>query len=200
MHSFACMDKRLQEQITFIMETDKLKRVIRRNYNADGSRLENTAEHSWQITLLALTLAEHAEESVDICKILKMLLIHDLVEIDAGDTYLYGEGDASEKEKKEQEAADRIFGMLPADQGAAYLSIWKEFEAGETAESRFAKAIDRLMPILNNFHSEGRSWKENGIHREQVINKCKGIADGSGKLWDYALQIIDEAYEKVYLR
>jgi putative hydrolase of HD superfamily len=129
-----------------------------------------------------------------------MLLIHDLVEIDAGDTYLYGEGDAAERERKEQQAAERIFGMLPGTQGQEYMSIWQEFEARETAEARFAKAIDRLMPILNNYHSEGRSWIENGISRQQVIDKCKGIAEGAPRLWEYALGIIDDACEKGYLR
>jgi putative hydrolase of HD superfamily len=194
------MSKALQDQINFIMETDKLKRVIRRNYNADGSRLENTAEHSWQISLMALSLVEHANEKVDTCKVVKMLLIHDLVEIDAGDTYLYGDGNTTEKEQKEQQAAERIFGMLPKEQGREYLIIWKEFEARESPEARFAKAIDRLMPILNNFYSEGRSWKENQISREQVIDKCKGIAEGSSELWDFALQLINEAREKHYLR
>jgi putative hydrolase of HD superfamily len=194
------MSKALQDQINFIMETDKLKRVIRRNYNADGSRLENTAEHSWQISLMALSLVEHANEKVDTCKVVKMLLIHDLVEIDAGDTYLYGDGNTTEKEQKEQQAAERIFGMLPKKQGREYLTIWEEFEARESPEARFAKAIDRLMPILNNFYSEGRSWKENQISREQVIDKCKGIAEGSSELWDFALQLINEAREKHYLR
>ena len=194
------MNKALQEQINFIMETDKLKRVIRRNYNADGSRLENTAEHSWQISLMALSLVGHANEKVDTCKVVKMLLIHDLVEIDAGDTYLYGDGNTTEKEQKEQQAAERIFGILPKEQGREYLAIWEEFEARESPEARFAKAIDRLMPILNNFYSEGRSWKENQISREQVIDKCKGIADGSSELWDFALQLINEAREKHYLR
>lgn len=182
------------------METDQLKRVIRRNYNADGSRLENTAEHSWQITLLALTLTEHSNEEVDTLRVLKMLLIHDLVEIDAGDTYLYGEGDVSERERKEQQAAERIFGLLPDDQRSEYRELWQEFEAKASPEARFAKAIDRLMPILNNFYSEGRSWVENDISREQVIEKCNGISLGSEKIWDFALQIINEAKEKGYLR
>ena len=182
------------------METDHLKRVIRRNYNADGSRLENTAEHSWQITLMALTLVEHCDEAVDTFRVLKMLLIHDLVEIDAGDTYLYGEGNAEDIERKEQAAAQRIFGMLPEEQRAEFQQLWHEFEAKESAESRYAKAIDRLMPILNNFHSNGLSWIENDISREQVIEKCNGIAQGSEKLWDFALEIIDKAKEKGYLR
>jgi putative hydrolase of HD superfamily len=181
------------------METDQLKRVIRRNYNADGSRLENTAEHSWQITLMALTLAEHSDEDVDTFRVLKMLLIHDLVEIDAGDTYLYGESDVSQRERKEQQAAERIFGLLPEDQRIEFQRLWDEFEAKESREARFAKAIDRLMPILNNFYSEGRSWQENSISRQQVIDKCKGISLGSEKLWDFALQIINTAKEKGYL-
>lgn len=182
------------------METDRLKRVIRRNYNADGSRLENTAEHSWQISLMALTLAEHADETVDPQRVVKMLLIHDLVEIDAGDTYLYSNGDVRERERKEQQAAERIFGILPEDQRSEYRQLWDEFEAKESPEARFAKAIDRLMPILNNFYSEGRSWIENDISHEQVIEKCKGIAQGSENLWEFALQIIDEGKDKGYLR
>lgn len=182
------------------METDRLKQVIRRNYNADSRRRENTAEHSWQITLMALSLAEHSDETIDTLKVLKMLLIHDLVEIDAGDTYLYGEDDAGNKEKKEQAAAQRIFGILPEDQQQAYQQLWEEFEAIESPEARFAKAIDRLMPILNNYYSNGRSWKENGISREQVIRKCQGINDGSEALWEFALGIINQAKKKGYLR
>ncbi|WPP48365.1 HD domain-containing protein [Catalinimonas niigatensis] len=194
------MDRDLHQQIAFMMETDKLKRIIRRNYNADGSRLENTAEHSWQITLMALTLSEHAEESIDITKVIKMLLIHDLVEIDAGDTYLYGEFDLEERDTKEQQAAERIFGLLPEYQQTDFMKLWQEFEAIETPEARFAKAIDRLMPILNNYHSGGRSWKENNISREQVLDKCSGIQHGSEKLWAYAQKLIDQAKEKGYLK
>lgn len=194
------MDTRLQQQVDFIIETDKLKRIIRRNYNADGSRLENTAEHSWQIALMALTFSEYAEEKIDVAKVIKMLLIHDLVEIDAGDTYLYAEGDLEERDYKEQQAAERIFGLLPKDQRKAYQQLWNEFEEKESAEAKFAKAIDRLMPILNNYHSEGRSWKENNISREQVLDKCSGIQYGSEKLWAYARKLIDQAKEKRYLR
>ena len=197
---FACMDTRLQQQIAFVMETDKLKRIIRRNYNADGSRLENTAEHSWQITLMALTLSEYAEEEIDVTKVIKMLLIHDLVEVDAGDTYLYGEFDLQERDVKEQQAAERIFGLLPDEQQTEFMALWQEFEARETPEARFAKAVDRFMPILNNYHSQGRSWKENHISREQVLDKCSGIEQGSEKLWAYARQLIDQAKEKGYLK
>lgn len=193
------MDTHLHQQIAFMMETDKLKRIIRRNYNADGSRLENTAEHSWQITLMALTLSEYAEESIDSSKLIKMLLIHDLVEIDAGDTYLYGEVDVQERDVREQQAAERIFGLLPYQQKSDFMELWQEFEASETPEARFAKAIDRLMPILNNYHSGGRSWKENNISREQVLDKCGGIRYGSEKLWAYAQTLIDRAKEKGYL-
>ena len=193
------MDTRLQQQIQFVMETDRLKQVIRRNYNADSGRLENTAEHSWQITLMALTLAEHSDEAIDTSKVMRMLLLHDLVEIDAGDTYLYSDDNTGEKEKKEKAAARRIFGMLPENQRVEYQQLWDEFEAKKSPESRFAKAIDRLMPILNNFHSGGRSWKENGITREQVISKCKEIGLGSEKLWEFAQELINKAKEKGYL-
>ncbi|HEX5324571.1 MAG TPA: HD domain-containing protein, partial [Capsulimonadaceae bacterium] len=143
-------NERLSQQIAFIIETDKLKDILRRTYIMSGDRLENSAEHSWQLALMATLLAEHSNEPIDVAHVVKMVLVHDLVEIDAGDTYCYDVVAEQDKVEREERAADRIFGLLPADQGKQIRLLWEEFEARETPEARFAAAIDRLMPMLLN--------------------------------------------------
>ena len=191
---------RLAQQIDFILEIDKLKQVIRRSYLVDASRRENTAEHSWHLAMMALLLCEHANEAVDPGRVMKMVLVHDIVEIDAGDTYLHDPVGALDKAEREQAAAERLFGLLPADQGRELRQLWQEFEARQTAEARFANALDRLMPLLHNLRSGGRTWWEHNITRSQVIDRVQHIGQGSETLWAYAQTIIAQAVELGYLR
>lgn len=187
------MQQRLHRQIEFVAELDRLKSILRRNTLIDGSRRENTAEHSWHIGMFAIVLAEHADESVDILHVLKMLLIHDIVEIDAGDTFCYDDEAARDKEEREQKAADRLFGMLPDDQAREFRALWDEFEAATTAEAKFANALDRLQPVLLNSRSEGGTWKQYDVPTEQVIKRNRPIAAGSEILWERAEAMIYEA-------
>lgn len=193
------MKYRLNQQIQFIIELDKLKSVIRRSYLVNGQRFENSAEHSWHVAMLAFILAEYANEPLDLLRVLKMLLIHDIVEIDAGDTYVYDEAGVSEQAERERRAAERLFGLLPEDQAAELHELWREFEAGATPEARFAIAVDRLMPLLHSYLVQGRSWRENGVKLDQVLARNSAISDGSVKLWQYARSMIDEAVAKGYL-
>jgi putative hydrolases of HD superfamily len=182
---------RLARQLHFILELDKLKSVYRRTYLLDGTRSENSAEHSWHLALMAIVLAEHANEPLDIGKVIRMVLIHDIVEIDAGDTYIY---DAqNDKAERERRAAERIFGLLPPDQEAEFRALWDEFESGTTAEARFASALDRFIPQLHNFHTQGRSWKEHGITSERVLKRNVEISRGSVILWEWTQTLIERA-------
>lgn len=184
---------RLERQLAFLLEIDKLKDVVRRNYLVHGGRRENTAEHSWHLAMAALVLAEHAAEEVDLARVLRMLLVHDLVEIDAGDTYCYDPVAHLDKAERECRAADRLFALLPEDQGRELRALWEEFEARATPEARFANAVDRLMPILHNYHSEGRAWLEHGIDAGQVLARNRPIAEGSAALWQRVRAAIDDA-------
>ena len=190
---------RLRRQIEFLVEIDRLKGVSRRTCRIDESRRENAAEHSWHLAVTAILLLEYAAEpSLDLLRVVKMLLVHDLVEIDAGDTFVYDEAGNSDKADREQKAAERIFGLLPPDQADAFRSLWDEFEARATPESRFACALDRLQPILHNYRTRGTVWREHGVTPEQVIAHNQHMADGSPQLWQYARQLIREAIEKGY--
>lgn len=191
--------ERLQQQIRFILEIDNLKHVIRRTYLASGKRLENSAEHSWHLAMMALVLWEHANEKVDLLRVLKMVLVHDIVEIDAGDTYLYDEAGNAGKLAREQQAAERIFGLLPPDQGQELLQLWQEFEARQTADARFAAALDRFMPLLHNYHTKGRAWQENGVTNDQVIARTGHMVEGSETLWQEAEALLEEAVAQGYL-
>ena len=190
---------RLHQQITFILEIDKLKSVLRRTYLLKEPRHENSAEHSWHLAVMAMVLAEHANAEVDVLRVLKMLLVHDIVEIDAGDTYCYDASGNDDKAARETLAAQRIFGLLPGDQQAELHALWTEFEARVTPEARFAAALDRLMPILHNFHTEGRSWREHGITETQVLERNRHSSEGSETLWVYIETIIEDAVGKGYL-
>jgi putative hydrolase of HD superfamily len=182
---------RLARQLQFILEIDKLKSVYRRTYLIDGARHENSAEHSWHLAMLALILAEHANEPLDVAKVVKMVLVHDIVEIDAGDTYIYdAQGDKAERERI---AADRVFGLLPEDQEAEFRGLWEEFETGATPEARFAAALDRFIPQLHNYHTQGRSWKEHGITAERVLTRNVEISHGSVTLWEWTQTLIERA-------
>ena len=191
--------KRFDQQIRFILEIDKLKSIIRQSYLLAGTRKENSAEHSWHVALMAMLLAEYAEQSVDLLRVLKMLLIHDIIEIDAGDTYCYDEAGILNQSSRENTAAERLFGLLPEDQKVELRELWGEFEAQSTPEAKFAATIDRLMPLFHNYHTEGRSWREHGIKKDQVSVRNEAMKDGSLPLWEYAMSLIDDAVDKHYL-
>ena len=192
--------ERLRQQLDFVVEIDKAKNIFRQTYLMDGKRFENDAEHSWHIAIMAFLLAEHvAEPDLDVSRVVRMVLVHDLVEIDAGDTYCYDEEAGKDKAEREQAAADRIFAMLPSDQGAVMRELWEEFEAMQTPESRYAAALDRLQPLLHNYLTEGRAWRAHGITREQVRSRNHHMAAGAPALWEYAENLIDQAVEKGYL-
>lgn len=184
------MDERLKKQLDFILEIDKSKFVGRQSYLTDGKRKENDAEHSWHIALMAVLLSEYANEPVDVLKVVSMLLIHDLVEIDAGDTYAYDKAANTTKKERELEAADRIFQILPEDQAKTMRSLWDEFEAYETPEAKFAHVMDNLEPILLNHASDGKAWREHGVKKEQVYHRNKRTPEGSETLYDYIDSII----------
>lgn len=193
------MEERLAGQLAFVLEVDAAKRVLRRNPIADGSRRENDAEHSWHLALMAMVLAEHTSPGIDLHRVIRMLLIHDVVEIDAGDTFVYDEAAHHGKIDRERAAADRIFGLLPDDQRADMCSLWEEFEAGETREARFANAIDRLHPLLLNYATEGGAWREHGITADRVLARNAHIGHASPALWEHAQRLIAEAIENGYL-
>ena len=191
---------RLRRQIEFVMEIDKLKKVMRQTYLMDQSRKENDAEHSWHLAAMAMLLAEYAADGeTDISRVMKMVLVHDLVEIDAGDTFCYDEEGARTKPAREQAAADRIFNMLPDDQATELRALWDEFEARRTPEARFAAALDRLQPLLHNYATDGKAWREHGITIDQVLARNKHIAEGSQALWQYAVHMIMDAADKGWL-
>ena len=194
------MDKeRFDKQIGFILEIDKLKSVIRQSYLLDGTRQENSAEHSWHIALMGMILAEYVEQPVDLLRTLKMLLIHDIIEIDAGDTYCYDEAGAMNQSSRENTAAERLFRLLPEDQMIELRELWKEFEARTTPEAKYAATIDRLMPLLHNYHTEGRSWREHGIKKDQVSARNEGMKDGSLALWEFAMSLINDAVDMKFI-
>ncbi|HHX8657095.1 TPA: HD domain-containing protein [Vibrio diabolicus] len=193
--------ERLEKQLALVIELDKLKSILRRTRvkSAEG-RLENSGEHSWHVALMEILMEEHANAPVDICRVMKMLLIHDVVEIDAGDTFVYDTAASQEQAEKEIRAAERLFGMLPSDQEQELLALWHEFEAAQTDDAKYAKALDRLIPMLLNYHNNGQSWKEHGVSREQALTINKRIEFGSVTLWDKAKELIEEATEKGWLK
>ncbi len=186
--------ERLARQIRFIVEVDRLKEIFRQTVLIHSRRAENDAEHSWHLCLIVLTLAEHANwPQLDVLRVLKMLIIHDLVEIDAGDTFAYDTKGMADQHAREAVAADRIFGLLPPDQGREFRALWDEFEARQTSEARFAAAVDRFQPMLLNCRTEGAAWRRHGITRDRVLARNSYIAEGSRALWAYAENMINEA-------
>jgi putative hydrolase of HD superfamily len=187
---------RLEQQIAFVREVDKLKSIDRQTLLTDASRRENDAEHSWHLALMALLLGEYAgARDLDLLHVIRMVLIHDLVEIDAGDTYCYDQAGYADKFQRETAAAERIFNLLPPDQAAEIRSLWDEFEASETAEAKFANALDRLQPLMHNVFTNGQMWKRHGIVKSQVIDRNRKIADGAPDLWAFARSLIEKAVE-----
>ena len=186
----------LLKQISFIHEIDKVKYILRKTRLFNSERNENDAEHSWHLAIMALILAEHANEPVDILKVVKMLLIHDVVEIDAGDIFLYDTVNNHSNTAAERMAAERIFGLLPEQQTLELISIWEEFEAGVTPEAKFARAMDRLEPLLQNISNNGGTWVEFDVKYEKVLEKKSVIQQGSETLWTFAKKLIDESVDK----
>ena len=184
----------------FIIEADKLKEVFRQTVLTQSRRDENSAEHSWHFALMIITLAEHSNhQPLDVLRVLKMVLIHDLVEIDAGDTFAYDTKNMADQHARESIAADRIFGLLPVDQTKEYRALWDEFEAMNTPESKFAAACDRFHTMLLNMLTEGHAWRKHGITKDRVLARNQHVADGSTGLWDYALHMIDDAVSQGHL-
>ena len=211
------MNDRLMSQLKFLLEADRMKSLYRQTYIiADETRgasmrafegetelhhrRENDAEHSFHLALFAMILAEHSNEPVDILKVLKMVTVHDIVEIDAGDTYCYDTEGYKTKAARENAAADRLFGLLPDDQRDEYRGLWEEFERADTAESRFANALDRMQPMLLNYTKGGISWQEHGASADMVRERNSHIADGSAELWEYMEKCLEDAIDKGYLR
>jgi putative hydrolase of HD superfamily len=189
---------RLARQLAFVVEIDKLKQVFRQTYLMDASRKENDAEHSWHLAMTVALLGEYAAQEVDMERVVKMSLLHDLVEIDAGDVVVYDAAARAGQAAKEQAAAERIFGLLPDDQRDELRSLWDEFEARQTSEARFAKAVDRLGPILHNYCTQGRAWQEHGVTRRLAAETNRHIADGSPELWAFVERLFEDAERRGY--
>lgn len=187
--------ERLEQQLKFIVEIDKVKQIVRQTYLADGTRKENDAEHSWHIALLAYLLQEYSDEPVDVPKVMLMVLIHDLVEIDAGDTYAYDMEGAKTKREREVKAADRIFGLLPEDQGSYLRSLWDEFEDYKTADAKYAHLLDNFQPLLLNDASNGRSWEEHDVRKSQIYKRNERIPETSDAIWKKMKEIIQKHVE-----
>jgi putative hydrolases of HD superfamily len=191
---------RLEQQFSFLREIDKAKQIFRQNRIADGSRRENDAEHSWHLAMMALVLCEHAQQSIDILKVLKMVLIHDLVEIDAGDTFTADLSESTRQQtlEKERKAAKRIFALLPAEQAKEFLTLWEEFEARETAEAKFATALDYLGGVFPNYHNQGGVWRDHKFTASYVKTRNHPI-QAIPQVWYYAEQLINELTQKGFL-
>jgi putative hydrolases of HD superfamily len=192
-------DDRLTRQLDFLIEIDRLKTVLRRSPLVDGSRVENTAEHSWHLAVMALVLAEYAGEPVELAHVIKMVLVHDIVEIDAGDTYAYDVNGNQGKLEREIRAAKRLFGILPVEQEAELRALWDEFEERRTVEARFANALDRLLPLLQNYLNAGRVWQANNVTVEQIRQRMAPIAEGSVVLSDVVEKVLAESLDRGYL-
>ncbi|SEW22612.1 HD domain-containing protein [Chitinophaga arvensicola] len=190
----------LLQQVAFIKEIDKLKYIQRRTKLFNSDRHENDAEHSWHLAMMTLVLAGHADKPIDVLKVIKMVLIHDLVEIDAGDTFLYDTSKNHINTEEERLAAKRIFGLLPEEQAKEFMAIWEEFEEGVTDNAQFAKAMDRFEPLLQNTSNNGGTWAEFDVPYQTVYNKKKAIKNGSATIWNYAEVLLNESVEKGILR
>ena len=192
--------ERIEKQMQFILEIDKEKQIKRKTLQSNGKDFEDDAQHAWHMAIMTLLLSEYANEKIDVLKTISMLLIHDLVEIDAGDTYAYDEKGYESKPQREQAAADRIYGMLPGGQGQALRALWEEFEAGETDDAKFANAVDRTQPFWGNFYIQGRVWKENGIEAKQVIRRNEVTKEIMPEVWEAVYEQIQQAVQNGWLK
>ncbi len=186
---------RIERQLSFIIEIDKLKTVLRQTLLCDQSRRENSAEHSWHLTVMAMLLSEYAAGPIDVTRVMKMVLIHDIVEVDAGDTFAYDTQALVDKDVRERAAADRLFGLLPEDQGRELRELWDEFEERESTESKFANALDRLQPLLHNAQTEGGTWRIHKVRREQVMARMDAVRIGMPEVWPVVVKILEDACE-----
>ena len=190
------MKERLKKQKEFILEVDKMKTIYRQTHIRGYERQENDAEHSWHLALMAFLLSEYANEEVDIFHVMKMVLIHDLVEIDAGDTYAYDAEGNTTKREREEKAADRIFGILPEDQGKEIRQLWEEFEKGETPEARFAHVLDNFQPLTLNDDNDGKDWKRHQVEKSQIIKRNENTPQGSSDIWECMEELIEKNVRK----
>ncbi|MDL2236922.1 HD domain-containing protein [Christensenellaceae bacterium OttesenSCG-928-K19] len=194
-------EKRLERQLSFLVEIDKMKTVLRRNLIADGSRRENDAEHSWHMAVMALVLYEYAySPEVDLCRALNMTLLHDLVEVYAGDTFCYDEAGKVDKAERERRAADKLFALPPEEQGSEYRALWEEFDAMQTPDSIYAAAIDRMQPLLLNYLTKGHTWHQANIGSDKVYERMDMIKKGMPKLWPVVEYIVNDSIEKGFLK
>jgi len=195
------MDKsRFEKQMEFILEIDKAKTIFRQTYLSDGKRKENDAEHSWHTAVMAFTLAEYFDPEIDVLKVMKMMLMHDIIEIYAGDTYCYDDAGNATKEQREMEAAEKIYSLLPEDQAKEYKALWLEFEAKNTPESNFCAILDRIQPIMLNYATDGRAWQEHGIYLEQVRKRCEVALNGPKEIRDWLEDLITDSVNKGYIK
>ena len=177
---------RIDKQFEFLLEADKEKFIQRKTLKSDGENFENDAEHAWHMAIMCLLLGEYANEDIDLLKTISMILIHDVVEIDAGDTYAYDDEGKKSQRERELKAADRLFGLLPDDQGKKFRALWEEFEEGKTAEARFAHTMDNVQPAMLNNSTDGKRWAKNKVKLSQILERNKNTADGSKTLWEYS--------------
>ena len=193
-------NKKLQKQIEFAIEIDKMKQVLRRNLIADGSKREDDAAHSWHLAVMAMLLEEYSAEKIDVNRVIKIALVHDLVEVYAGDTFAYDSKGYEDKEEREREAAAKLFGMLESEQGSQIRALWDEFEEGKTAESKYANAIDRIQPLLLNYLTDGHTWKMGGVSSAQVYKRMDIIRTATPELWNIVEGVIKNSIEKGILK
>jgi putative hydrolase of HD superfamily len=190
---------RLAAQLDFILEIDKLKTVLRRTWLLDRSRRENSAEHSWHLAIMAVLLAEYGPAGLDLARTIKMVLVHDLVEIDAGDTFCYDLAAVLDQKERERLAANRLFALLPGDLEAELRGLWEDFETRASPEARFAAALDRLQPVLHNYTTGGGTWREHRVTRDQVLTRNRPMGDAAPELWEYARALIEDAVERGFI-
>ena len=194
------LPQRLSRQLEFIAEVDKIKHILRRNLLTDGSRRENDAEHSWHLAMMAILLEEYASEAVDLKRVLSMVIVHDLVEIYAGDTFAYDVEGNKDKELREEQAAKKLFSLLPEDQGRYIRSLWEEFDRMDTADSRFAASLDRLQPFMHNVLTNGYTWELGEVTREQVYKRMSSVKEGTPALWPWVETQIDKGVENGWIK
>jgi len=195
------MDERLKSQINFLIEIDKMKTILRQTLLVDKSKRENDAEHSWHFAVMAMILFEYNNQvEADILRVLKMALVHDLIEVYAGDTFAYDEKGNETKQERELEAADKIFGLLPGDQRDEMYNLWWEFEKAQTPDAKYATAIDRLQPLINNYMTEGHTWKTGNVTSDKVYKRLEIVKEAAPKLWNLADDMVKSSIEKGYLK
>ncbi len=193
------MDEKLVKDINFIVEIDKMKSIYRRTEVINEKKREDDAQHSWHIAIMAMVLHEYCDEEIDLLKTIKMLLIHDLVEIYAGDTFCYDKIANGDKKDREKIAAEKIFGLLEEDKGEEFKALWEEFEAMETPEAKFSASMDRLQPMLNNYNNGGGTWKEYSVPKEDILKRIEPVKYSSKKLWEFVLYMLEDAQKKGYI-